>query len=59
MKKMFRYFKESYLELKKVVWPTKEEVGVSTKVVLISTAVFALVLGLVDFLLVQGVNLLF
>jgi preprotein translocase subunit SecE len=59
MKKLIRYFKESYLELKKVVWPTREEVGTSTKVVLISTAIFALVLGLVDFLLVQGVDLLF
>jgi preprotein translocase subunit SecE len=59
MKKLIRYFKESYLELKKVVWPAREEVGTSTKVVLISTAIFALVLGLVDFLLVQGVDLLF
>jgi len=59
MKKLIRYFKESHLELKKVVWPTREEVVTSTKVVLISTAIFALVLGLVDFLLVQGVDLLF
>jgi len=41
------------MELKKV------EVVSSTKVVLISTAIFALVLGLVDFLLVQGVDLIF
>ena len=59
MKKLIRYFKESRLELKKVVWPTRDEVVTSTKVVLVSTAIFALVLGLVDFLLVQGVNLLF
>lgn len=59
MKKLIRYFKESYLELKKVVWPTRDEVVASTKVVLVSTAIFALVLGLVDFLLVQGVDLIF
>ncbi|WP_422478793.1 preprotein translocase subunit SecE [Pleomorphochaeta sp. DL1XJH-081] len=59
MKKLIRYFKESHIELKKVVWPTRDEVLTSTKVVLISTAIFALVLGLVDFLLVQGVDLLF
>ncbi|MFA5570364.1 MAG: preprotein translocase subunit SecE [Sphaerochaetaceae bacterium] len=59
MKKLMRYFKESYLELKKVVWPSKEEVVVSTKVVIISTAIFAFILGLVDFLLVQGVDLIF
>ncbi len=59
MKKIIQYFKEVRLELKKVVWPGKDEVLASTKVVLISTAVFALILGLIDFLLVQGVDLLF
>ncbi|MDD2296395.1 MAG: preprotein translocase subunit SecE [Sphaerochaetaceae bacterium] len=59
MKKLIRYLKESRLELKKVVWPSREEVLASTKVVLVSTAIFALVLGLVDFLLVQGVDLIF
>lgn len=59
MKKLIRYFKESHLELKKVVWPARDEVVASTKVVLVSTAIFALVLGLVDFLLVQGVDLIF
>ncbi|MFA5468458.1 MAG: preprotein translocase subunit SecE [Sphaerochaetaceae bacterium] len=59
MKKLIRYLKESRLELKKVVWPSREEVLSSTKVVLISTAIFAIVLGLVDFLLVQGVDLIF
>jgi preprotein translocase subunit SecE len=59
MKKLIRYFKESRLELKKVVWPARDEVVASTKVVLVSTAIFALVLGLVDFLLVQGVDLIF
>ncbi len=59
MKKIIKYFKESHLELKKVVWPSRDEVVASTKVVLVSTAIFALVLGLVDFLLVQGVDLIF
>ena len=59
MKKLIRYFKESRMELKKVVWPARDEVVASTKVVIVSTAIFALVLGLVDFLLVQGVDLIF
>jgi preprotein translocase subunit SecE len=59
MKKIFKYLKESRNELKKVVWPNREEVVVSTKVVLISTAIFAIVLGLIDFILVQGLDLLF
>ena len=55
MKKLFRYFKESSQELKKVVWPSHEAVISSTKVVLVSTAIIALFLGLVDFLLLKGI----
>ena len=35
-------------ELKKVVWPTKEDVFSSIKVVIISTIVVAVVLGALD-----------
>lgn len=59
MRKFFRYLKESRLELKKVVWPGREEVVASTKVVIISTALFAVILGLVDFIIIRGVDLLF
>ncbi len=54
MKKLIKYLKESYLEMKKVVWPTPETVVSSTKVVLVSTLIFAVVLGLVDYLLLEG-----
>ncbi|MCK5155130.1 MAG: preprotein translocase subunit SecE [Spirochaetales bacterium] len=59
MKKLFRYLKETRLELKKVVWPNRETVVASTKVVLVSTLIFAVVLGLVDFLLLQGLYLVY
>ena len=59
MKKIVRFFRESYAELKKVVWPSREEVSSSTKVVIISTLIFALVLGFVDFLLLAGIDLIF
>ena len=54
MNKIIKYFKESYLELKKVVWPSREAVISSTKVVLVSTILVAIFLGLVDFLLLRG-----
>jgi len=41
------------------VWPSRDEVGSSTKVVLVSVAIFAAVLGIVDFLLVRGIDYLF
>ena len=59
MKRIFQFFTESYAELKKVVWPSREEVGTSTKVVIVSTLLFAIVLGVVDFLLLAGIDLIF
>jgi preprotein translocase subunit SecE len=59
MKKIFQFFSESYAELKKVVWPSREEVATSTKVVIVSTLIFAVVLGVVDFVLLSGIDLVF
>jgi preprotein translocase subunit SecE len=59
MKKIVQFIKESYAELRKVVWPGREDVISSVKVVLISTVLFAVVLGLVDVLLLLGVQAIF
>ena len=59
MKKIIRFFKESFAELKKVTWPSREEVASSTKVVLISVILIALTLGLVDLLIFTGIDLIF
>lgn len=48
MAKVVQFFKESRAELKNVTWPTKEDVLSSIKVVIISTIVVAIVLGLLD-----------
>ncbi len=59
MKKILTFFKESYSELKKVVWPSRDDVSGSTRVVIVSTLIFAAVLGVVDFLLLMGIDLIF
>lgn len=59
MKKIVQFCKESIAELKKVVWPTREEVGQASKVVLISTVIIALILGLMDFLFTKGMTTIF
>ena len=59
MKKIVQFFKESYAELRKVVWPGRDDVISSVKVVIISTIVVAAVLGLIDFLLLLGIRALF
>ncbi len=48
MAKIFQFFRESRAELKKVVWPTKEDVFSSIKVVVISTIIIAIILGALD-----------
>ncbi|MDF1566633.1 MAG: preprotein translocase subunit SecE [Spirochaetaceae bacterium] len=59
MKKIKAFIMESYGELKKVVWPSRDSVMASAKVVIVSTIVFALFFGLVDFVLSQGLLALF
>jgi preprotein translocase subunit SecE len=59
MKKIITFFKESFAELKKVTWPNKDETVASTKVVLVSTLIIAGMLGLVDYILFEIVNVLF
>ncbi len=59
MKKLVQFVQDSVAEMKKVVWPSRDEVVASTKVVLVSTVIFALVLGVVDFVLLLGLDLLF
>jgi preprotein translocase subunit SecE len=59
MGKLVQFVKESYAELRKVVWPGREDVISSVKVVIISTVIFAAVLGLVDVLLLLGVQAIF
>ena len=51
LKKIFNFLKESRAELKKVNWPSKEEVLTSTRVVIISILVIAAVIALMDYLI--------
>lgn len=57
--KIVSFFKECIAELKKVVWPGKDDVISSVKVVLISTVIIAVILGLLDLLFVTGMNFIF
>jgi preprotein translocase subunit SecE len=59
MKKIILFFQESYAELRKVTWPSREEAISSTKVVLVSTIIIALMLGLVDLVLFKIVDWIF
>ena len=49
MSKIGQFFRESRAELKKVVWPSRQDVVSSVLVVIISTVIMAVILGLLDF----------
>lgn len=59
MNKFFKFCKECGAELKKVVWPTRDDVLSSVKVVIVSTVAVAVVLGLLDWLFTEGLRLVF
>lgn len=49
--KIKNFFREVKIELKKVVFPTREEVIGSTKVVVLMVLIIAIFLGFIDLLL--------
>jgi len=51
MDKVLDYIRESRAELRKVTWPTKQQLWYSTLVVLVVTLMVSAYLGLVDLLL--------
>ncbi|GHV62624.1 hypothetical protein AGMMS49587_10010 [Spirochaetia bacterium] len=59
MSKIVQFIKESYAELRKVVWPGRDDVVSSVKVVIVSTIIIAAALGLVDVLLLFGIRAIF
>ena len=59
MRKIVQFAKESYAELRKVIWPSRDSVISSVKVVIVSTMIIAALLGLVDILLLLGVQAIF
>ncbi|HTP59368.1 MAG TPA: preprotein translocase subunit SecE [Spirochaetia bacterium] len=59
MRKIILFFQESFAELKKVTWPSRDEATASTRVVLISVIIIAAILGLVDFVLFKAVDWIF
>ncbi len=59
MAKVFGFFKECGAELKKVTWPTRDDVVSSVTVVVISTIIIAVVLGALDLLFSAGMSFIF
>jgi len=55
--KIKNFFTETTTEMKKVSWSTKEELFGATAVVLASTVILAIFIGIVDFVLAGAIKL--
>ena len=54
-----RYWRETVGELRKVSWPSRDDTVRLTKIVLIVLAAMSILLGTLDFLFSQVINLMF
>ena len=57
IKRLTQYIKDSYVELKKVTWPTKKETTNYTLLVIGISLAVAFFIGVLDFLLNLGIEL--
>ena len=59
IEKIKTFLSETRNELKKVTWPTKEELKESTRVVIVASAVLTAFIGVIDQILNRIVKLIF
>ncbi|MBP9748013.1 MAG: preprotein translocase subunit SecE [Candidatus Pacebacteria bacterium] len=54
--KLTEYFKDTYAELKHVIWPGRSQVFFYTLIVILSSVLVAYYLGLFDFIFSKGLE---
>lgn len=59
MQPLIEFVKESYQELKKVTWPGRKEIQMSSLVVLFVTVIFVVIIFGEDWLIGQGLKLVY
>lgn len=59
MQKIQKYLKETMAELRKMTWPTKDELMGSTIVVVVVSVIVSVFIGVVDRLLTTAVRAIF
>ncbi len=59
LEKVKKYLKETAAELRKMSWPTRQELIGSTVVVVVVSLVIAIFIGIVDRILVYAVKAIF
>jgi preprotein translocase subunit SecE len=56
MSKIIEYFKETKIELKHVIWPNRRQTIYYTLIVVILSVLIAYILGIFDFIFLQGLQ---
>ena len=56
MSKITEYFKDTKMELKHVIWPTKSQTFFYTLIVIVLSVVIAYYLGIFDFIFSKGLE---
>ncbi|MCM2339006.1 MAG: preprotein translocase subunit SecE [Burkholderiales bacterium] len=56
MSKITEYFKETKIELKHVIWPTKYQTILYTIIVIVLSVLIAYILGVFDYAFLQGLQ---
>jgi preprotein translocase subunit SecE len=59
VEKLKKYFKETLAEMRKMTWPTKDELIGSTIVTIVVSILVSIFIGVVDYLLNGGIHLIF
>ena len=59
VEKVRNYLSETRVEIKKVTWPTVEELKESTRVVIVATIILTAFIGVVDQILSRIIKLVF
>lgn len=59
MEKLSKFLKEVVAELRKVTWPTKDELIGSTIVTIVVSSIVAVFIGIVDRILTYVISLIF
>ena len=58
IEKVRNFLSETKAEMKKVTWPTREELKESTKIVIIATVLVTFFVGVIDQILTQIIRML-
>ncbi|MCP4686350.1 MAG: preprotein translocase subunit SecE [bacterium] len=58
-KKIEKYLKETAAELRRMTWPTKDELVGSTIVTVVVSLIVAIFIGIVDWMLVRAITFVF